>query len=84
MNEIISLLEQIRDGVRAANDIVVGTPEACRRLNIGWEQLDRLVDEGRIKRVPDLRGRGGSHQYAVTELERFATADITGHLRAVS
>ena len=52
--------------------LIVGTPEACRRLHTGWEQLDALVKAGRIRRIPAMRGNGGGHLYAVAELERFA------------
>ncbi|MEO6122331.1 MAG: helix-turn-helix domain-containing protein [Ilumatobacteraceae bacterium] len=65
------LLEAINRQTEAVTALVVSTPEACRRLAIGPNQLARLVSEGAIRRIPHLHGRGGAHQYAVTELERF-------------
>jgi hypothetical protein len=86
IDDLLAAIERNTDAQRDAQRLVVGTSDACALLGgIGWDHLDSLVTAGRLTRMPNMRGPGNGHLYAVRELERFAaTGILRSELRVAS
>lgn len=65
-------LDDVLAAVRAANALIIGTSETCRRLNIGPDQLGDEVAAGHIARISNMRGIGNGFCYHVDEVARYA------------
>jgi len=65
-------LDDVLAAIRASSASIINTAETARRLNIGENHLAELVQQGLIKRVPHLRGKGNGHCYHVDEVRACA------------